>query len=168
MAILPSQKKVAVLTRWLWYRGGPKTGFHCTCLHRCKSCHGRFEYNVGWYISVIIHVSVSNPSPLNTAFFCQGMPLYWPSLLSSSFPHILWNGIVASMRILLSLTPLLSLFIQSLIKFRVSFSVGLRRGIIFLAHLVCFSSQCWCWGEYTVWPAKECLCVRQGAGTTSL
>ena len=93
MPILPSQKKVAVLTRWLCYRGGPKTGFHCTCLHRCKSCHGRFEYNVGWYISVIIHVSVSNPSPLNTAFFLSGnasILTFSSEFFISSYP-LKWN-----------------------------------------------------------------------------
>ena len=55
----------------------------------CTDHHNhRLEYDVGWFISVIIHVYVSNPSPLNTAFLHRGMPLYWPSRLSSSFPHI--------------------------------------------------------------------------------
>ena len=54
---------------------------------------------------------MSNLSTLNTAFLHRGMPLYWPSRLSSSFPRIskafnIWNGIVASMRILLRLTPI--------------------------------------------------------------
>ena len=63
------------------------------------------------------------------------MPLYWPSRLSSLFPHILkaWNEdeIVASMRILLWLTPMLFfsvLLICSKLYWIEFYSQGPRKG----------------------------------------
>ena len=102
---------------------------------------------------------MSHPSTVNTAILHRGMPLYWPSRLSFSFLHsqgFIWNGIVASTRILIWLTPILFFFIQSFslvsnyklnslltpsfYKIQSLISFPLSSGITFLFHAVCFPS----------------------------
>ena len=44
------QKKVAVITRWLYYRGGRKVGFHCTKFRKLrKLCNLPFFYVLGHF-----------------------------------------------------------------------------------------------------------------------
>ena len=143
----------------------------CTCLQRCKLCHHCLEGHIEWYILVIIHVLVSNPCRLIQFLCIVELALYWPSHLGSSFlvsPR-LWNGIVASIRILLSLTPILFFLFGAsqfhifcwfktinwilcklliFMKLSVSFSVALSSSIItFLARVASFPSPGWRWGE---------------------
>ena len=129
--------------------------------------------HVGWYtvFRLLFTFRWVTPAPKYRFFALQNWPYIdlLVCILSFLISPRLWNGIVASLRILFLLTAILFFLFGAsqfcifcwfktiywilfklllFIKFRVLFSFSLSSGIItFLARVVCFPSPGWRWGK---------------------